>query len=166
MRATSGLLRLGLETQADEVDWNGFAQRVMARVTPEPLPFWERLQLEVSERWTHQRVLWMGGVAVAATAALLLTVGVPWVQRMSLPVGYGAPRIAVREVTVDSRAHVAPVVMENAETGDAIIWLVDHEDAQAVPSSNSEDWGDESDEDAARVPAPRPLSDRPTGGEL
>jgi hypothetical protein len=47
------------------------------------------------------------------------------------------PHLAVRSVRVDPAAHVAPVVMTNEQTGDAIIWLVDHDDHPAQLAEDS-----------------------------
>ena len=153
LRAESGLLRLGLEMRADQVDWSGFSQKVMARVSPKPLPFWEGFRLSWRERFEHQRLALFGSLAAVAAAALVV---LQLVLRPPVPEGYAAPRMAVKSVAVDSAAHVAPVVMEN-DSGDAIIWLVQEPGAQGAHSG--EDWEDED------FHPPTPGQD-PRGGEL
>src|SRR4051812_23229801 len=73
LRAESGLIRIGLEMAADEVNWDGFAQKVLAQITPEKPPLFERLRLSLSEMFLYQRGMLISGFAVAA--ALLLVVG-------------------------------------------------------------------------------------------
>src|SRR5438874_11419820 len=55
LRAESGLVRVGMEMLADQVDFKDFAQKVMARVTPEKPPFFERLRISASEMFLYQK---------------------------------------------------------------------------------------------------------------
>jgi anti-sigma factor RsiW len=161
-RAASGLVRLGLERVADEADFSGFAQGVMARLTPQRPPLWERIRLGWSESWQHQRGRFAGGFAVAVVLAIALPVG----YRAQLASQAPLPHLAVRSVIVDPGAHVAPVVMTNDQTGDAIIWLVDHEDHPArAPDESSLDEAPARDE-THTPPASRLPRDQPSGGDL
>lgn len=154
LRATSGLVRVGLEMLADEVDFGDFAQKVMAKVTPEKPPLAERFRLTLSEMFTYQRRQLATGLAVALLAVLAAA---GWLFHPTTPAGYGSAEVAVRSVDTDARAHVAPVVMKTQQ-GDAIIWLVNHpEDAAEHPN--------------AVPPLPgatpvQPPAQQPTGGEL
>jgi anti-sigma factor RsiW len=123
LRAESGLLRVGLEMAVDEVDFKDFAQKVMARVTPEKPPLLERLRLSLSEMFLYQRTAMLSSLA---TAAVLMLVAVPLLLRDSAPVGYAAERMTVQSVRTYDEARVAPVVME-ADNGSTIIWLVDQD---------------------------------------
>jgi anti-sigma factor RsiW len=119
LRAESGLIRLGMEMLAEEADFTGFAQKVMARVTPERSPLWERLKLAVSETFLHQR----GALLTAAATVTVVVLGALLLLRDGTPTGYASERVAVQEVTVEEGARVAPVVM-STENGNTIIWLV------------------------------------------
>jgi anti-sigma factor RsiW len=152
LRAESGLVRHGMEMLADEADFTGFAQKVMARVTPEKAPFFERMQLSIQELFLYQR----GALVTAAAAVLVVVMGALLLTRSGTPAGYEAERIAVSKVEVDESADVSPVVM-NTDTGNAIIWLV-NSDAK----KKKRDAGEESEEEIGG-PDSTPL---PKGGEL
>jgi anti-sigma factor RsiW len=146
LRAESGLVRVGLEMAADEVDFKDFAQKVMARVTPERPPLLERLRLTFSEMMRYQRTAFVSSLA---TAAVVLLVAVPLLARDSAPVGYAAEHMTVQAVRTHGAARVAPVVME-AEDGNAIIWLVDEQKVRGGDAS------DESQSDELEMDGERP----------
>jgi anti-sigma factor RsiW len=127
LRAESGLLRVGLDMAVDEVDFKDFAQKVMARVTPEKPPLLERLKLSVSEMFLYQRTAMLSSMA---TAAVLTLLAVPLLMRDRAPEGYGAERMTVKSVRSYEPATVAPVVMET-DNGSAIIWMVDQDEADS-----------------------------------
>lgn len=120
-RAADGLMRHALEMQADSMDWKAFAEDVMAKVTPEKLPLFERLKLSMSEMFTYQRGPLMVGFAAAALAVLI---AVPVTMKFGTPDGYGASKVQVQMVWVKDTSSYRPVVMET-DTGDAIIWVVE-----------------------------------------
>ncbi len=120
-RAADGLMRHALEMQADSMDWKAFADDVMAKVTPEKLPLFERLKLSLSEMFIYQRGPLMVGFAAAALAVLI---AVPVTMKFATPDGYGASRVQVQRVSVEDTSSYKPVVMET-DTGDAIIWVVE-----------------------------------------
>lgn len=122
-RAGDGLMRNALEMQADEVDWKKFSEDVMARVTPEKLPLFERLKLTFSELFTYQRGPFVAGL-VGAVAAVAIAIPLTISLMGQAPEGYGAGRVEVQTVSVDTEATVKPVVFET-ESGDAVIWVVD-----------------------------------------
>ncbi len=119
-RAADGLMRHALEMQADEVDWKVFADDVMAKVTPEKLPLFERMKISLSEMFIYQRGPLMAGFAAAALAVLI---AVPVTMKFATPDGYGASKMQVQTVSVED-ATFKPVVMET-DTGDAVIWVVE-----------------------------------------
>lgn len=121
LRAESGLIRIGLEFAADDVDFRDFAQNVMARITPERPPVLERVKMWFSETLLYQRGTM---ITAMATAAIVLAVAVPVALQTRTPVGYAGERMMVEGVRADPGAQVAPVVYET-ETGDAIIWMLD-----------------------------------------
>lgn len=120
-RAADGLMRHALEMQADSMDWKAFAEDVMAKVTPEKLPVFERMKLSFSEMFTYQRGPLMVGFAAAALAVLI---AVPVTMKFSTPDGYGASKVQVQMVSAEDTSTYKPVVMET-DTGDAIIWMVE-----------------------------------------
>jgi anti-sigma factor RsiW len=162
LRAESGLVRVGLEMAADEVDFKDFAQKVMARVTPERPPLLERLRLSLTEMMRYQRTAFVSSLA---TAAVVLLVAIPLLARDSAPVGYASEHMTVQAVRPHGAARVAPVVME-AEDGNAIIWLVDEQKVKAGGASE-ESQSDELEMDG-ELPAlqPRPKPKPQQGGEL
>lgn len=120
LRAGAGLLRIGLELRADEVDWRDFTKGVMARIAPAPVPFGERWRVSLRELFAYRRGMLAGlavGVAIIALAPVLL--------RSPAANGYARQTMAVQSVSTNPDAHVAPVVM-GGEHGNAIIWLVSH----------------------------------------
>lgn len=120
-RAADGLMRHALEMQADSMDWKAFAEDVMAKVTPEKLPLFERIKLSLFEMFTYQRGPLMVGFAAAALAVLI---AVPVTMKFATPDGYGASKVQVQMVSVEEPSSYKPVVMET-DTGDAIIWVVE-----------------------------------------
>lgn len=121
-RAGDALMRHALEMQGDEVDWKAFTEGVMARVTPDKLPLFDRIKLSLSEMFTYQR-----GPMVAAMvgAAAAIAIAIPLGMKLGTPEGYGSEKLQVQTVSVtDGQATVKPVVMET-DTGDAVIWVVE-----------------------------------------
>jgi hypothetical protein len=157
LRAESGLVRVGLDMLADEVDFKDFSLKVMARITPERPPLWERLKVSASELFTYKGPVLAGGFAMAALALVL---GLAFTMRAGAPTGYGAPEVAVEAVSTDEGAHVAPVVMKTDEG--TIIWLVDHEDKPGlnVAPDSGKPAGAPEEHNAPAAPQ------RPNGGEL
>ena len=121
LRAGSGLLRIGLELRADEVDWRDFTKGVMARIAPAPVLFAERWRVSLRELFTYRR----GTLATALAAGVAIIALAPVLLRSPAPNGYARQTMAVQSVSTNPDAHVAPVVMAG-EHGNAIIWLVSH----------------------------------------
>ena len=131
-RAASGLTRLSFEMLADEQDFSDFANQVMARVTPQKLPVFERLKLSMSEMFIYQRSTLVTAGAMAFAVALMAGAVVKLSSQDTD--GYANPRVEVQTVSVDNDAKVRPVVMET-EKGDAIIWMI--EDGTATKKSDA-----------------------------
>ncbi|HVG61731.1 MAG TPA: zf-HC2 domain-containing protein [Hyalangium sp.] len=162
LRAESGLLRVGLEMAVDEVDFKDFAQKVMARVTPEKPPLLERLRLSLSEMFLYQRTVMVSSLA---TAAVVMLVAVPLLMRNKVPYGYGAERMTVQSVRVYEPDKVAPVVMET-DDGSTIIWLVDqdtHKHGASPAKGGDEPHGDDLEQMEG---APKKDEPAPKGGSL
>ena len=167
-RAGSGLVRIGLEMAADEVDFTGFAQKVVARLTPYKLPLMERWRIWLAETFRHQRGVLVSSLAVVA-AVLLAGVAGPLLWQREPPPGYAQQRMVLKSVSIEPGAHVSPVVL-TTESGDAIIWLVDHEHVLHEPGA----LHDEDEEENVRSPSPAPVApargalpqEPPKGGEL
>ncbi len=170
LRAESGLLRVGLDMAVDDVDFKDFAQKVMARVTPEKPPLLERMRLALSEMFLYQRTAMISSLA---TAAVLVLVGLPLLMSDRAPVGYAAERMTVKSIQPYQNARVAPVVMET-DNGGTIIWLVDEESQDGSSGGQDEEELEEEigggmspDGSGPKQPA-RPSTDapRPSGGPL
>jgi anti-sigma factor RsiW len=159
LRAESGLLRVGMEMLADEVDFKDFSQKVMARITPERPPVLERIKISLSEMFTYQRGMMLTSLA---TAAAVLLVAVPvLLSRESTPLGYAGERMAVETVKIDESAHVAPVVLET-EGGDAIVFTIEHDHQGDEPKPPRDG---EADEELGIDPTQRG-DKKPQGGDL
>ncbi|NOK15104.1 anti-sigma factor family protein [Corallococcus exercitus] len=174
LRAESGLLRVGLDMAVDDVDFKDFAQKVMARVTPEKPPLIERLRLALSEMFLYQRTAMISSLA---TAAVVLLVALPLVLRDNAPEGYAAERMTVKSIQSYQGARVAPVVMET-EGGGSIIWMVDEQEEapdtvkgaagqQKKPGVTEGQESNVEPDDQGGQPAAAPsVPPRPTGGAL
>jgi anti-sigma factor RsiW len=151
LRAESALVRVGLDIVADEIDFKDFPQKVLARLTPEQPPFWERLSLWSSELLAHER-----RTVVALAVGVLAVLG-PWLWSERTPEGYAQKRLEVQAVSVDKTQlpEVQPVVVKT-ESGDAIIFLTE-------PSAASPNQAEREEEGGLAPAAPQ---DTPTGGEL
>ncbi|MFZ5468272.1 MAG: anti-sigma factor family protein [Myxococcota bacterium] len=154
LRAESGLLRVGMEMLADEVDFKDFSQKVLARITPDKPPFLERLKLSLSEMFLYQRGTMLTALA---TAAVVMLVALPFLLRGGTPVGYAQKRLEVQTVRIDDSANVAPVVMET-DSGDAIVWTVEPVREKDEPKKNE---GDEAANEELGIE-----KTKPKGGEL
>jgi anti-sigma factor RsiW len=161
LRAESGLVRLGMEMLAEEADFTGFAQKVMARITPEKPPLVEQWRLAFSELFFHQR---SALVAAAATVAVVV-LGVLLLTRGGTPTGYGAERITVENVQVDESADVAPVVL-NTDDGNAIIWLVNRDKKKRDGGTDEESEEEIGGPSAAPMQPAGDPARTPRGGEL
>lgn len=161
LRAESGLIRVGLDMAADEADFSDFAQKVMARITPEKPPLLDRIRISVSELFTYQRSTF---VTIAATAAIVMLVVVPLALRGGgVPVGYAQDVMQVERVSTADNARVAPVVME-PEGGATIIWVVDRAPEKR---KGDKELDEESEEGLGTQPPPSlPNQERPRSGDL
>ena len=146
-RAGDGLMRNALDMQADDVDWKKFTEDVMGRVTPEKLPLLERLKLSFGEMFTYQRGPLVAGL-VGAVAAVAIAIPLTLSLMGQAPEGYGAGRVEVQTVSVDTEATVKPVVYET-ESGDAVIWVVD---APEKKKDGGRKKGGSDEEDVAPAP--------------
>src|SRR5262249_24133979 len=158
LRAGSGLLRIGLEMRADEVDWRDFTKGGLARTVPAPGPFAERWRVCLRELFPYRRGMLAtalaAGVAIIALAPLLL-------RSPAAPNDYARQTMAVQSVSINPDAHVAPVVMAGAD-GNAIIWLVSHKHVLEGKAPSGE--SDEVDNGTGRPLKVDP--ERKQGGEL
>jgi anti-sigma factor RsiW len=125
LRAGDALMRHAIDMQADGVDFKAFNENVMSRVSPMKLPLLERMKVSLSELFKYQRGPMVAAFAGAAAAAVL---AIPLGMKLVTPAGYGAEKMTVQAVSMESDPSVAvkPVVMETAE-GDAVIWVVEND---------------------------------------
>jgi len=148
---SSQLVRSALSEAADDVDWKAFTDKVMEKVQPVQPSFRERLEA----LWAA--LLPQGGLGwtVAGAVGVALVVGVGYLgfggngTPAAPSAGYSADTMAVK--AVQAEPDVSPVVME-ADQGGAIIFLVDHPQAQpdvagqpadaGTPKASQEEGGD------------------------
>jgi anti-sigma factor RsiW len=118
MRGLGAAVRALSETEVARVDFTGLADRVLGRVSRRPGVL-DRLREAMRRPW-----LPVGGlVAVAAATFFFL--------RPVEPPASAAGVVVQSVVTADSSAQLQPVVLKT-ESGDAIIWLVEHPDASGA----------------------------------
>jgi anti-sigma factor RsiW len=145
MRGLGSAVRALSEAEVARADFSGLADRVLGRVPRRPV-----LLGRFREAWRRPWLPIGGLVAVAAAAFLVL--------KQAEPVA-AAAGVVVQSATADTPAQLQPVVLKT-ESGDAIIWLVEHPDASgnhrptALPP------------DKPGVQAPVPAQQRPRAGEL
>lgn len=165
LRATSAMIRLGMEMQADEADFSGFFEKVMAKVGPERVPLLERWKLSLSELFTYHQVAMVSSLAAAAIAVLI---AVPLALRTRSATGYASAQLTVQRVITEPEAHVAPVVMKG-DKGNTIIWLVNHKhviDAAEQPAPVDEKQNENLDSQPEPIQKQPLKQQRPRGGEL
>jgi anti-sigma factor RsiW len=150
-RAASGLMRLTFEQQADQEDWKDFSNQVLAKLTPDKPPLFERLKTAVSEMFAYQRGAFVGAMATAFVMLAVAT-GAYVMGSSQSPAGYANERLSVQTVKVEQGARVAPVVMET-EGGDAIIWMVDTPEKKKDEKKKDGEEQEETDPDPAQKKA-------------
>ncbi len=144
MRQVGTAMRVVSDAEVARTDFSGLADRVLGRVSRRA-GLLDRLR----EAWRRPWLPMGGLVAVAAAAFFAL--------RPVAPVP--PPGVVVQSATADTPSQVQPVVLKT-ESGDAIIWLVEHPDASGnhrptvLPP------------DKPGVQAPVPAQQRPRAGEL
>lgn len=144
MRGLGPAMRALSEAEVARADFTGLADRVLGRVSRRP-----GLLSRVREAWRRPWFPVGGLVAIAAAAFFAFRPAVP---------GPGLQGVVVQSVTSDAPSHVQPVVLKT-ESGDAIIWLVEHPDASSHRPSVLPP-------DKPGVQAPVPAQQRPRAGEL
>jgi anti-sigma factor RsiW len=120
LQTVSWAVRRTVEVEAEGADFKGLADRILAQLPSDP-SLLERLQSAWKRPWIP---VGMGALAAAAAVALLIV----RTQPIPVPVPAG---VVVRSASADSQAQLEPVVMKT-ESGDAIIWLVEHPDASGA----------------------------------
>jgi len=151
-RAGDALIRHALEMQADQVDWKDFTDGVMGKLTPEKLPFFERMKLTLSEMYLYQRGPLVAGF-VGATAAVAIAVPVSISYASQAPQGYAATKMQVQTVSVEDNALVKPVVMET-DDGDAVIWVVESKTNEGGSDGGKKKKDGENSEESEAPPKP------------
>ncbi len=164
-RATSGLVRIGMEMRADEADFSDFFDQVLAKIKPDRVPLWERWKLSVSELFAYHRGAMISSLATAAVAVLI---AVPIALRSRPPTGYASAQLTVQRVSTEAEAHIAPVVMKG-DKGNTIIWTVNHRhvlDSAVQPSQANENHNENLDSQPEPIQKQPLKQQRPRGGEL
>ena len=144
MRGLGPAMRALSAAEVARADFTGLADRVLGRVSRRP-----GLVARAREAWRRPWFPVGGLVAIAAASFFAF--------RPVAPVP-GPPGVVVQSVTSDTPSHVQPVVLKT-ESGDAIIWLVEHPDASSHRPSVLPP-------DKPGVQAPVPAQQRPRAGEL
>jgi anti-sigma factor RsiW len=166
LRATSGLVRVGMEMRADEADFSDFFEKVLAKIEPDRVPLWERWKLTLSELFTYHRGAMISSLATAAVAVMI---AVPIALRSRPPPGYASAQFTVQRVSTEPESHVAPVVMKG-DKGNTIIWTVNHrhtlDAAAGQPSLPAENRNENLDSQPEPIQKQPLKQERPRGGEL
>ncbi len=145
MRSLASAVRALSAAEVARADFSGVPDRVLGQVSRRP-GLLDRLR----EVWRRPWLPVGGLVAVAAAAFFAFRPVAP---------APGAAGVVVQSATADTPSQVQPVVLKT-ESGDAIIWLVEHPDASGnhrptvLPP------------DKPGVQAPVPNQQRPRAGEL
>ena len=121
LAAVSGAVRATLERAADEVDFTGFADRVVRELPPFRPPWRERLRVAVSEWLAYRRPALIAG----AVATLLVVVGTPTLllqggDTTDPLAGYEGPLATV--VSVDTPEGREPMLF-NTASGTTVIYV-------------------------------------------
>ena len=117
MRGLGAAVRALSEAEVAAVDFTGVADRVLGRVSRRPGVL-DRFREALRRPW-----LPVGGLIAVAAAAFF------FLRPVEPPAS--AAGVVVQSVTADTPAQLQPVVLKT-ETGDAIIWLVEHPDASGA----------------------------------
>ncbi len=155
-RAGDALIRHALDLQADDVDWKKFTDDVMARVTPEKLPLFERLKVSLSEMFLYQRGTLVAGF-VGAALAIAVTVPVLMKLTAAVPEGYAGSKVEVQTVSLDQDSEGTQPQAIQTEQGDAIIWTIDAKAAKKPidpdAGKKKKKGGEEGEENMHSAPA-------------
>ncbi|MFN7131126.1 MAG: anti-sigma factor family protein [Myxococcales bacterium] len=117
-----------LMQQAEEVDFSGFADRVLKEITPERPGLLERLRVSWNELLDHHRAA-VFSAAAAAAVALLVAVPATWYAARSggaeqiAAVGELPDAVVIQDLRLDD-PNVQPVVVRG-ENGRVMIMLVE-----------------------------------------
>jgi len=114
--------------KAEEVDFSGFADAVMAKVTPERPGFLERLRVTWSEILTYHRTAVLSSMA---TAAVTLAIAVPLVYQYATAQAV-MPQAVLEDLRLDD-PRIRPVVMQ-MENGKTLIMLVQQPAEEEAPT--------------------------------
>lgn len=129
LRSTVAEISASFAQQAEAVDWEAFTESVMRGLPSIQVSRWERLRSSLSQMWSWQRGAVLAG---AVGAGVALAVAVPLTLNHVGPKGYGASKLEIQNVSVDSPASVSPLVTKT-EDGDAVIWMVEDPVDAGIP---------------------------------
>jgi anti-sigma factor RsiW len=132
LKLQGGLLREQMESQADQIDFTGFEDRVLARIREEKPPtFTERAGAWVREVAYYYRAVWITSLA---TAVLLLAILVPLLSRDTSPGGEPDVQVADvdNEVIIDSVEYAGQrsMIFTVSKNNTTVIWLYDFDRAE------------------------------------
>jgi hypothetical protein len=164
LRAEAGLVRVGLDMAADEVDFTGFSQKVLAQLTPYKPPLLERLRVSLSEIFLYRR-----GTMVYAMVAttLVLAVGVPLLSRL-MAVGEHPAGLGHRPdlVSVDVGPDQNEVIFGTDEHGNVVVLMGEARERELQRRRKDAGVYREEDEEENVRPASPVNPERPPGVEL
>lgn len=127
LKALQSAIPAALMQEAEQVDFSGFADRVLKQITPDRPSFLERLRIGWTELLDHHRTAVFSSIAAAAVA-LLVAVPVTWWAasggsgQPQLVAG-GQPPVIIQDLRLED-PNVQPVVLRG-ENGQIMIMLVD-----------------------------------------
>lgn len=124
--------------EADEVDFSGFADRVLRQVTPDRPSFLERLRIGWTELLDHHRLAVFSSLAAAGVALLIAVPVTWWAARGGEPARIAAneqPPVIIQDLRL-ADPNVQPVVLRG-ENGQIMIMLVDRPGASQPQQFNT-----------------------------
>ncbi len=151
MRLGADLLRGNLERIADQADFSGFEDRVMAAIEQQRRPsFGERIAIWLGETLYSHRMALITSAATAAVVVLVLTLVLPWLRGDSTgPAGSGPLPGPVQtaqldkvdnEVIIDSMEYAGrrSMIFTVSKNNTTVIWMYDFAGPEALDRQGDE----------------------------
>ncbi len=157
MRLGADLLRSHLQRVADQADFSGFEDRVMAGIERQRRPsFGERLAMWLRETLYYHRTAWIASTVTAAAVVLALALLLPWLRGDSAgPAGPeprpGPVQIAQidnadkagnvdNEVIIDSMEYAGKrsMIFTVSKNNTTVIWMYDFDGPGALDRQGDE----------------------------
>ncbi len=128
LRELRELLQAELMAPAEQVDFDGLADRVLAQVQSDPvLPWTERLGAWLGEVFTYQKPIWAPSLALATAAALVLVLPRAIDPGSEFAAADIVANAGVEVRSLDTGTQLA-MVYQLPNTQTTVIWIADTAD--------------------------------------